>query len=1141
MMQKVRLKALLENLLLSSEIETVSNSESPKIKKELLKKHSEYVHQLFSSLLSEDSNTPTTIVPLNDIQNHLKALWTLIQGTSLSYTSIPETAVTKFLISVAYEALGASLGKCPSLMEVLQLLMPGLLLGELECTYTPRECNYELSDVKIAELVLSENQANNEEIIIQFLKTHLIADSAEYIIPLWALNKLGEGSNEAQINNVYYQYDKKYQAANPTQLTPSECTRLGEHNSITQSIAEIDRRLKGYRESKSNLLGQLTILSKSLYFNSIHGVGKEHESGATAELSIRRFFDYYATLDKEKLSQVLTPALQEQLMKLRHCIGVYYPGEPKITLIETCMATRREELQKAMQGQETKLASISPSEANLSQLLQIDQQLLKKQLTVLNQAIAANQLEGHERLPMTKRLIEHYGIALKVTNVESLTQLLNDLAATEIAELMTEEYLNNWSIAVGNVENLVILFLQLSVEKVEILSQHLGKKLKTYYLQKGKDYISLLLLLPEEKQNIVIKYFIDINHLVKKTNSEKNLLLLAVEHPELFVLIWRMLSVEQRLDAMKLDDHKGKLLHLAVSFPASLKVIFESCPEEFIAAVRLPDCYDLDMLHLAAALNPESLKIILEALPENERLEAVKTKNECDVTTLHCAVRSPESLKMILALYPKRKERLAALILNDKYGNTVLHTAAPNFNCLMAILELLPKNERLKALKVKDKNGKTVLHHIAGNPKSLKIVLGVYPPNKRLAAVKVTEENGSTVLHYAAENVESLRTVLGLYPKNEHLEAVDIKNKQGNLVLHYAANNVESLQMILKLYPKNERLRVVRIQNQEGRTALHCAGKDSESYRAILKLYPKKERLAAVKTQDQYGKTALHFAAHNPKCLKTILKLLPENDRLAAMIISDKQDYTILHCAANKLNFLKIILGVLPENMKFDAVKSQNKNGDTMLHWAMVIRQSESLKFILEQLPKSKRTEVVQMQNKNGDTVLHLAANQPECLKIILKSLPENKRLELIKIENNVGDTMIRDNAKCLKIIMELLPAHIDYNEENFLIVRELAFACKGSAALLGLLQARLDQRFYQDILYAVDHPYINFLYQHRQSIAMMTGAALAVVAAGPNAGTLVSEVTHRASSLLYSCRNTFFSIARENSNVHTLQTLLGL
>ena len=128
-----------------------------------------------------------------------------------------------------------------------------------------------------------------------------------------------------------------------------------------------------------------------------------------------------------------------------------------------------------------------------------------------------------------------------------------------------------------------------------------------------------------------------------------------------------------------------------ISSPESLKIILELLPEK----PSLEDIKEKDKngesILMRAVYYPESFKIILELLPENERLEAIKEIDIYGQSTLMRAVSSPESLKMILELLPERLTP-EAIKEKDKYGQSILRFAYFNPEYLNIILKSLPKD-----------------------------------------------------------------------------------------------------------------------------------------------------------------------------------------------------------------------------------------------------------------------------------------------------------------------------------------------------------------------------------------------------------------------------------------------------------------
>jgi hypothetical protein len=69
--------------------------------------------------------------------------------------------------------------------------------------------------------------------------------------------------------------------------------------------------------------------------------------------------------------------------------------------------------------------------------------------------------------------------------------------------------------------------------------------------------------------------------------------------------------------------------------------------------VKITNEYGRTVLHLATHRAPESLKVILESLPESERLKSLKMINKSGDTVLDIAAKIAGSREVILKLLPQ--------------------------------------------------------------------------------------------------------------------------------------------------------------------------------------------------------------------------------------------------------------------------------------------------------------------------------------------------------------------------------------------------------------------------------------------------------------------------------------------------------
>ncbi len=786
------------------------------LKKDLIKSFSEDVYTIFVAL--NRRNRFSEEVYFNDIQHQCQLIWSHIHQTILSYTSIPEAAVTRFLIRVALEALQAQYPDTPpALVQLIKFLIPTLILNEVTTLYVPADYGYQINQAEITALEFNEDKASMESTVTHFLKTHLIADSGEYIIPLWVINK--PDLINKKLNNVYYEQGQDYQASIPWQLTAAECTRLWRHNYLTRLIAEINQRIEGYEQNSSNLYGQLVILGKSLYFNSVNGVGTEIEAGSGAELAIRRFYSYYTKLDLNALEKVLTPELKEELMKLRHCIGVYFPGEKSILPIETCMATRSASLRSAMLYQEPLLASIGLSQSTLSRLIQEDQDLRDQQLIALNLAIQNNTLSGSESLPVSKKIIDYYHIVVAVDSFQSLFEYLDDLSTTELNDFISNGDVTSWINAINSIENWVIILSLLPLDKLTLLLHHLGEPLKQKLLNNARDYFSLLILLPPERQLLVIQYLIELEELFEQTVFEKNLLMASPWDTQLFQTLWNLLTPQQRLKAIRLKnaDNEGNgetLAHRLSQTPENLAFFFKLLPKmTWSGKLNLLMKQDVDgdtVLH-TAALVPKSLQIILHFLPVELRLKLIHCRNNEGKTVLHLAAKTPESIKVIYQYIPSRYT-LTIVKSRDQKFRTILHKAVSQSDVVKMTLEAISPEERLPLLEIVNKQGVTAFHRALEYPDTLAVIVDMLQPHECLKLVHMRSIKNETALLFAAAYPDSLKQLIKILSTEEFLAQAFAMDSNHQTMLHRAVRKVESLQIIIGILSKQQFINLLLMQ-----------------------------------------------------------------------------------------------------------------------------------------------------------------------------------------------------------------------------------------------------------------------------------------------------------------------------------------
>jgi len=363
-------------------------------------------------------------------------------------------------------------------------------------------------------------------------------------------------------------------------------------------------------------------------------------------------------------------------------------------------------------------------------------------------------------------------------------------------------------------------------------------------------------------------------------------------------------------------------------------------------------------------------------VPHNQQLPIVKTLNwggssyeGSGQTVLHAAAKDPDLLKVMLALYPN-EQRLEAVKEKNEMDSSVLHFSARNPESLRIILAIYPEEERLIALNEKDKYGATVLHKTIGNPESLKLILSTYPET-----IKEKDNTGRTALASAVNGnqLDSLQIIFETLTPNQLLEALNERDHQDQTPLQLAATQRRepgALLALLAQYPKDHLIDALNAIDNDfyQQTALHlAAGNNIDSLNAMIKVYPPEQLLTALKRKSKSG-SVLYCAANEPDAVKTLLAFYPEDQRIEALNEVGFEDKTILHKVASSPDSFELMMNVFPTSqLRIEALRKKDKWGHNVLHSIVEsTKYSNTLPAMLSLLTPDERFELIQ---ENMDSV----------------------------------------------------------------------------------------------------------------------------------------------------------------------------
>ncbi len=251
-------------------------------------------------------------------------------------------------------------------------------------------------------------------------------------------------------------------------------------------------------------------------------------------------------------------------------------------------------------------------------------------------------------------------------------------------------------------------------------------------------------------------------------------------NPKSLEIILNLYPQADRLAAVKEKDVYGStVLHRAVGHSDSLKIILDkllhvascqdfdllisildTCPEDQRLSVLTKKGPDGNIaLHLAITHeNPTDVTRILEKLPQKDILAVVTEKNQYGCSILHyAAVKGVDALRQVLVMIPKENRLSAVKDRNEIQfdGKNVLVYMTSYPGGIQMILSLLSEEERIDAVvcKIYEYNYTNVLLNVAifsvmeEDLKLLKVVMEMLPARDRFVAIEAeVSDDGVTTL-----------------------------------------------------------------------------------------------------------------------------------------------------------------------------------------------------------------------------------------------------------------------------------------------------------------------------------------------------------------------------------------------------------
>lgn len=463
----------------------------------------------------------------------------------------------------------------------------------------PQEINALKEKKKLAEFnqenyIKKGNWFLAKKSLLCILTTHILSSDEKSLIPISEL--------------IHETPCRAYDEA-PIALDDNEKRRLENHCTMTQNYAFNKERYETLETDTSNLLGHLTRLRLKLKFNDAHsGIGTINAAGSGVYPAIVAFYDYYKTVSSTEKEKIPTK-IKNEIDKL----FMFASDAHKNASGETCIGTRREAIENAMQNQEELLSKIFCSSTDkknlikdaLESLLHTRQQIQKTN----NQPVTKETLNG-DRMPINESLIKTFQLSIQIRSLSDLNQFM----------LLSEKEILNLAQAPSIQEQLTTIFNN-PEEFAGFIRDTSNIKLRAYFngtknahhllpIKNVKSLRTLLFELSEEKTAELVQFF-NISELIKSVGN--------------LTFLLNVLSEKQRMLVRAAISNKlPELINSLKDFGCILIYLAE---EEQIALFRT-------LIHkLPNLVNSwQELHLVFGFLTHSERLNLLKAINNKFIT-----------------------------------------------------------------------------------------------------------------------------------------------------------------------------------------------------------------------------------------------------------------------------------------------------------------------------------------------------------------------------------------------------------------------------------------------------------------------------------------------------------------------------
>jgi hypothetical protein len=450
----------------------------------IILKYSQSVLNKLEKIICEKKNFQDAIF---DLQSLLSNNWEFVKGNLLCYTALPCHEVTEFLCELSLW-IAEFESKRDKPLSAIKVLMPTIHCDSLNLKRYP-----------------NLDEANLKKVI----QTHILGSNHHYLLPISLLGEIEKNKDtpNAKIYNPYFDVfsHEENPALSSVFLGDKDIKRLYAHSDSTKSIRDA---IYHYQLSinQSSLLKQMKTLIHGLEYNSVRGIGQEESAAIGGYNALIAFMNFWYLLSNQLA--VIPPILVEEINLLLQ-LTTNAENNAKYS-IETCLATRRDELFKKIAGHEEILNAITISNEKKENLIQENIQQLKNAVNNLESHLQNGNYVGRDPLGITTKILTELKIPLNSAYDKTLAFILKEMELEEVLSFCVLERISD--------KNFLAILNHFNPNHYPAVYEALQEKLPSI-VKNAHNFSEILKVLSPDRKIAACQFFKTLFVLIKNTED----------------------------------------------------------------------------------------------------------------------------------------------------------------------------------------------------------------------------------------------------------------------------------------------------------------------------------------------------------------------------------------------------------------------------------------------------------------------------------------------------------------------------------------------------------------------------------------------------------------------------------------------